>query len=245
MPAVNRQIVLAARPAGLPKESDFRLAESPVPEPAAGQALVRNLYVSVDPYMRGLISGAKTYATSVDLGQVMSGGAVAKVVASNLPALAVGDIVAGSFGWQDYALTGGDGVRKVDPSLAPVSTALGVLGMPGLTAYFGLLEIGRPKAGETVVISGAAGAVGSIVGQIARLKGCRTVGIAGSDEKVRWLTEDLGFDAAVNYKTARNLYRKLKEACPAGVDVYFDNVGGETTDALFRLINVGIGRAHV
>jgi hypothetical protein len=239
MPDVNRQIILAARPVGLPKESDFRLAESPMPRPGPGQVLVRNLYVSVDPYMRGLISSAKTYVQSAELGQVMPGGAVGRVVESTVPALAAGDIVQGSLGWQDYAAADAAGLRKVDPTIAPISTALGVLGMPGLTAYFGLLDIGRPKAGETVLVSGAAGAVGSVVGQIARLQGCRAVGIAGSDEKVRWLTEDLGFAAAVNYKTARNLYRKLKELCPGGVDVYFDNVGGETTDAALRLINVG------
>ncbi len=239
MPTMNKQITLAARPVGYPEESDFRLVDSPVPTPGPGQFLVRSLYLSVDPYMRPRIAaGGRSYAPSVEIGEVIVGGVVGEVVESNHAGFARGDIVQGMFGWQQFALSDGAGVRKVDPAVAPISTALGVLGMPGLTAYFGLLDIGRPQPGETVVISGAAGAVGSMAGQIARIKGCRVVGIAGSDEKVRWLTEELGFDAAFNYKTTPNLYRKLLTLCPGGIDVYFDNVGGEITDAVVRLVNV-------
>jgi len=239
MKTTNKQIVLAARPLGFPKPSDFKLVESPVPAPGPNQLLVRSLYLSVDPYMRPRINpGGRSYARSVEVGEVMVGGVVGEVMESNHAQFAPGDVVQGMFGWQEYALSDGTGVRKVDPNLAPISTALGVLGMPGLSAYFGLLEIGKPQAGETVVISGAAGAVGSTAGQIAKIQGCRVVGIAGSDEKVRWLTEDLGFDAAFNYKATPNYYRKLLTLCPNGVDVYFDNVGGEITDAVIRLINV-------
>ena len=235
--ATNRQILLAARPVGFPKDSDFKLVESPVPTPGDGQILVRSIYLSVDPYMRGRMNDVKSYAQPVQIGEVMGGGVVGKVVESNNPAFKEGDIVDGMFGWQDYAVSNGQGVRKIDPSLARISTALGVLGMPGLTAYFGLLEIGNPQAGETVVVSGAAGAVGSLVGQIAKIKGCRVVGIAGADDKIAYLTGELGFDGAFNYKTESDYYEKLKELCPKGVDVYFDNVGGEITDAVFRLIN--------
>jgi NADPH-dependent curcumin reductase CurA len=237
MSTMNRQILLAARPVGFPKESDFNLVESPVPTPGEGQILVRSIYLSVDPYMRGRMNDVKSYAAPVPIGGVMGGGAVAKVVQSNNPAFNEGDIVEGMFGWQEYAVSDGQGVRKIDPALAPISTALGVLGMPGLTAYFGLLEIGNPQPGETVVVSGAAGAVGSLVGQIAKIKGCRVVGIAGADDKIAYLTDELGFDGAFNYKTASDYYEKLKELCPKGIDVYFDNVGGEITDAVFRLIN--------
>ncbi len=238
MPTMNKQILLAARPIGFPKDSDFKLVESPVPTAGDGQILVRSIYLSVDPYMRGRMNDVKSYAPPVQIGEVMGGGAVARVVESRNPAFKEGDIVAGmSFGWQDYAVSNGQGVTKVDPNLAPISTALGILGMPGLTAYFGLLEIGRPQAGETVVVSGAAGAVGSLVGQIAKIKGCRVIGIAGADDKVAYLTDELGFDAAFNYKTASDYYEKLRELCPNGIDVYFDNVGGAITDAVFRLIN--------
>lgn len=237
MSTINRQILLAARPAGFPKDSDFRLVESAVPAPGEGQILVRSIYLSVDPYMRGRMNDVKSYAPPVPIGGVMGGGVVAKVIQSNNPAFNEGDIVEGMFGWQEFALSDGQGVRKIDPAVAPISTALGVLGMPGLTAYFGLLEIGNPQPGETVVVSGAAGAVGSVVGQIAKIKGCRVVGIAGADDKVEYLTDELGFDGAFNYKTVSGYYEKLKELCPNGIDVYFDNVGGEITDAVFRLIN--------
>lgn len=234
---MNRQILLAARPVGFPKESDFKLVESAIPTPGEGQILVRSIYLSVDPYMRGRMNDVKSYAPPVQIGGLMGGGAVSKVLQSKNPAYNEGDIVEGLFGWQDYAVSDGQGVRKIDPDVAPVSTALGVLGMPGLTAYFGLLEIGNPQPGETVVVSGAAGAVGSLVGQIAKIKGSRVVGIAGADDKIAYLTAELGFDGAFNYKTVSDYYKKLKELCPKGIDVYFDNVGGEITDAVFRLIN--------
>jgi leukotriene B4 12-hydroxydehydrogenase/15-oxo-prostaglandin 13-reductase len=239
MATLNRRIALAARPSGYPKLSDFSLVQAPAPSPRDGEVLVRTLYLSVDPYMRSRMNDVRTYAKPFDLGEVMGGAAVARVVESSNSAFKTGDIVEGMFGWQDYAVTDGKGVRHIDPQLAPISTALGVLGMPGLTAYFGLLEICRPKPGETVVVSGAAGAVGSLVGQIAKLKGCRAVGIAGTDPKVAHLTADLGFAAAFNYKTTPDLHGRLKELCPLGVDVYFDNVGGAITDAVLRLINVG------
>jgi NADPH-dependent curcumin reductase CurA len=234
----NKRITLAVRPVGFSKESDFRLVEAPVPTPGPGQFLVQSLYLSVDPYMRGRMNAAKSYAPPVELGGVMVGGVVGQVVESHHPRFAAGEIVEGYFGWQQYAVSDGAGVRKVDPSLAPISTALGVLGMPGLTAYFGLLEIGKPQPGETVVVSGAAGAVGSLVGQIAKIQGCHVVGIAGTDEKVRYVVEELGFDSAFNYKSARNCRAKLKTLCPQGIDVYFDNVGGAITDAVIPLLNV-------
>ena len=235
---MNKQITLAARPVGFPKESDFKLVESPLPTPGPGQMLVRALYLSVDPYMRGRMSSAKSYAAPVELGGVMTGGVVGQVVESRHPQFAAGEIVEGMFGWQQYAASDGKGVRKVDPKLAPISTALGVLGMPGMTAYFGLLEIGKPQPGETVVVSGAAGAVGSLVGQIAKIVGCHVVGIAGTDEKVRYVVEELKFDSAFNYHSTANYHRRLVELCPQGIDVYFDNVGGALTDAVVRLINV-------
>jgi NADPH-dependent curcumin reductase CurA len=234
----NRKFTLATRPVGMPKESDFKLVETPVLDPGPGELLVKALYVSVDPYMRGRLRDAKSYAAPVEIGGVMVGGVAGEVVASNNPRFAVGDIVQGDLGWQEYAITSGKQVRKVDRALAPISTSLGVLGMPGLTAYFGLLDIGQPKAGETVVVSGAAGAVGSLVGQIAKIKGCRAVGIAGTDDKVRWLVDELGFDGAFNYKTTKNYVERLKGLCPKGIDVYFDNVGGLVTDAVIPLLNV-------
>jgi NADPH-dependent curcumin reductase CurA len=234
MPTLNRRITLAARPVGMPKESDFRLEESPLPRPAGGEVLVRALYLSVDPYMRGRLTGVTTYARGLDLGEVIVGGVVGRVVESNDPRHAAGDTVEGMLGWQEYAVAPGRSLRQIDPAAGPISSALYVLGMPGLTAYFGLLEIGRPHAGETVVVSGAAGAVGSLVGQIARIKRCRAIGIAGSREKVRFLTEELGFDGAFNYRETPDYDAKLKELCPNGVDVYFDNVGGAITDAVMR-----------
>jgi len=234
---VNRQVTLAAAPVGMPQESDFRLVESPLPHAGAGEALVRTLYLSVDPYMRGRMSGRNTYARGVQPGEVIVGGAVGRVVESNDPRLAPDDIVEGMLGWQDYAAAPAKTLRKLDPNAAPISTALYVLGMPGLTAYFGLLDICHPQPGETVVISGAAGAVGSLVGQIARIKRCRTVGIAGSAEKIRYLTGDLGFDAGFNYKETTDYSARLKQLCPNGIDVYFDNVGGPITDAAIGLLN--------
>ena len=238
MSLTNRKFTLASRPVGMPKPSDFKLVEEPVKMPGDGEMVVRSLFISVDPYMRGRMNDVKSYAAPVAIGGTMVGGVVGQVVESKNPKFKPGDIVQGEFGWQEYAVSDGKGIRKIDPSIAPISTAIGVLGMPGLTAYFGLLEIGMPKAGETVVISGAAGAVGMVVGQIAKIKGCRVVGIAGSDDKVRYLIDELGFDGAFNYKTTKNYVEKLKELCPQGIDVYFDNVGGTITDAVIPLLNV-------
>ena len=238
MAEVNRQITLAARPVGVPKESDFKLVEGPVPSAGQGQVVAKTLFLSVDPYMRGRMNDAKSYAPPVQIGEVMVGGTVSRVIQSNNPRFQVGDIVEGRLGWQEFALSDGKGLRVVDPEIAPISTAVGVLGMPGLTAYFGLLDICNPQPGETVVVSGAAGAVGSLVGQIAKIKGCRTIGVAGTDEKIRYVVDDLGFDAAFNYKTISDYRAKLEELCPKGIDVYFDNVGGALTDAVFTLINV-------
>ena len=242
--SVNRQFKLAARPVGMPKESDFALVETPLSAPGEGQALVKTVYLSVDPYMRGRITGVRSYADPVNIGDVMVGGTVGQVVESRHPGFTAGDFVLENWGWQEYAVVEGKTMRKLDPNLAPVSTALGVLGMPGMTAYFGFLEICKPVAGEVVVVSGAAGAVGSLVGQIAKINGCRVVGIAGTDQKVEWLVNELGFDAAFNYKTSPDYIAKLKELCPQGIDCYFDNVGGAITDAVFPLLNL-YGRVSV
>lgn len=239
MATVNRQITLAARPVGLPKVSDFHLVYSPLPSPAAGEVLVRSVYLSLDPYMRGRMSELDSYVPPVAIGEVMTGGAVAFVVESDDPGFEVGDAVEGILGWQEYAVVRGSALRKLDPGLAAISTALGVLGLPGLTAYFGLLDICEPQPGETVVVSGAAGAVGMLVGQIAKLRGCRVVGVAGSDAKIAWLLDELGFDAAINYKSSGDLDGMLEDLCPGGIDVYFDNVGGAITDAVVRRINTG------
>ena len=239
MARVNRQITLSSRPVGFPKTSDFRLDSSPVPSPAEGEVLVRSVYLSLDPYMRGRMSDAPSYAPPVRIGEVMTGAAVGVVEESRTPAYAPGDTVVGMLGWQEYAAVPGLELRPVDPGAAPISTALGVLGMTGLTAYFGLLDVCGPKRGETVVVSGAAGAVGMVAGQVARILGCRVVGVAGSDAKVSWLVDALGFDAAFNYKTAPDLGSRMEGLCPEGVDVYFDNVGGGITDAVMRVINPG------
>jgi len=244
VPRTNRQIKLAARPVGLPKESDFNIVEAAVPAVAQGQALVKTLYVSVDPYMRGRITGVRTYADPVNIGDIMEAGAVGEVIESKAAELAPGDFVLGRWGWQEYAAVDPKGVRKLDPKLAPISTALGVLGMPGMTAYFGFLDICKPQAGETVLVSGAAGAVGSLVGQIAKIKGCRVIGTAGADQKIEWLSRELGFDDAFNYKTTSDYGAKLKELCPDGIDCYFDNVGGSFTDAVFPRMNT-FGRVSV
>lgn len=234
----NRQWLLANRPAGEPSESDFEMIEGPVPEPGDGEFVARALYLSLDPYMRGRMRDVKSYAAPAALGEVMVGGVVSQVIASNNAAFAEGDIVQGNFGWQEYAASDGAGVQLVDASLAPISTAVGVLGMPGMTAYFGLLEVGQPAAGETVVVSAASGAVGGVVGQIARIKGCQAVGIAGGPEKCAYVTDEFGFDAAIDYKAAPDLRAALADACPDGIDVYFDNVGGATLDAVLSLINL-------
>ena len=237
MATLNRQWLLASRPVGFPKSSDFRLAESPVPKPGPQEMLVRVLWLSVDPYMRGRMSDRKSYAPPVPIDGVLEGGCVARVEASNVPKFKAGQIVEGRFGWQDYALSDGRGVRIVDPSLAPIQTALFVLGMPGMTAYFGLLDIGQAKPGETVLVSGAAGAVGSLVGQVAKINGCRAVGIAGGADKVKHIVQDLGFDGGFDYKASQDYSGEIARLCPKGVDVYFDNVGGSITDAAFNHLN--------
>jgi hypothetical protein len=229
----NRAIALAAHPAGFPKDSDFKLVELPAPKAGPGQFVVRTKFVSVDPYMRGRMTGIKTYVDPFEIGKPIAGGAVGEVIESNNPDFPKGQAVLGMWGWQDHHVSDGRDVQKLDPRLAPISTALGILGMPGMTAYFGFLEICKPKAGETAYISGAAGAVGAIVGQIAKIKGCRVVGSAGSDEKVAYLLKECGYDDAFNYKTEKNFAAKIRELCPKGVDCYFDNVGGEMTDAVF------------
>jgi NADPH-dependent curcumin reductase len=232
----NQQVLLARRPTAVVDEEDFKIVETPVPEPGEGQFLVRNLYLSLDPYMRGRMSDAKSYAKPVELGEVMVGSAVGEVVASRHPKFKPGDKVEGAFGWQLYASSDGKGVRKIADRGMPLSAYLGVLGMPGVTAYIGLLDIGQPKSGETVVVSAASGAVGGVVGQIARIKGCRAVGIAGGAQKCRVAVDELGYDACVDYKAGR-LGADLKQAVPNGVDVYFDNVGGEIADEVLRRMN--------
>jgi NADPH:quinone reductase len=236
-PSTNRKFVLAARPVGMPKESDFELVSEPLPPLGEGQILLRTQYLSVDPYMRGRMTGVRTYADPVNIGELMVGGTVGEVIESRNPDFAPGQNVVGFWGWQEFAVSDGNGLRHLDPKLAPVSTALGVLGMTGMTAYFGFLEICQPRAGEMVVVSGAAGAVGSLVGQIAKIKGCEVTGIAGSDEKVAWLTGELGFDAAFNYKTTSDYVARFQELCPNGVDCYFDNVGGAISDAILVVMN--------
>ena len=232
----NRRIVLASRPTGEPKPGDFRLETGAVPEPGLGEVLVRTHWLSLDPYMRGRMSDAKSYAKPVEVGAVMEGGTVGEVVVSKNERFREGDVVLGQGGWQDYAVSDGKGLRKLDPAAAPVQTALGVLGMPGMTAYTGLLTIGEPKAGETLVVAAATGPVGSAVGQIAKMKGCRSVGIAGGPDKCRMLTDEFGFDAAVDHR-APDFAEQLAKACPNGIDIYFENVGGRVWDAVFPLFN--------
>ncbi len=234
---INRQILLVKRPIGIPDESCFKLITSAISQPTHGQVLLRTRFLSVDPYMRGRMNDRRSYVPPFQLNEVLNGGIVGEIVESNSNNFAKGDFVVGNLGWQDYSIAGEKEVRKINSEIAPVSTALGVLGMPGLTAYFGLLDIGKPKQGETVIVSGAAGAVGTIVGQIAKIHGCRVVGIAGSDKKTKYLIDELGFNIAINYKTVPHLRKALKEACPDGVDIYFDNVGGDISDAVISLIN--------
>jgi NADPH-dependent curcumin reductase CurA len=236
MPQPAKRIVLVSRPVGEPTPANFRVEEYAAPTPGEGQVLLRTIWLSLDPYMRGRMSDAPSYAAPVPVGGVMEGGTVAEVVASNNPGFAKGDIVLSRSGWQTHALSDGTGLRKVDPNLGPVSTAVGVLGMPGMTAYTGLLEIGKPQPGETVVVAAASGAVGSAVGQIAKLKGARAVGIAGGADKCRYVKEELGFDDCVDHRDP-DLAAKLKSACPNGIDVYFENVGGAVFEAVFPLLN--------
>ena len=234
---VNLRVLLKSRPVGFPTEEDFQIVESSIPEPEEGEILVKVEWLSLDPYMRGRMNDAKSYASPVEIGEVMVGGAAGTVVNSRSPAFSVGDIVEGRLGWQSYALSDGSGVRKVDESLGPLQTSIGILGMPGLTAYFGFLDVCEPNPGETVVVSAASGAVGQIVGQIAKIMGCKVIGTAGSDSKVQYIVDELGFDSGINYKT-QNVGETLDEECPEGIDVYFDNVGGLVTDAVMDRLNV-------
>jgi hypothetical protein len=232
----NRQIVLVSRPQGEPTPGNFKLTEAPIPAIGTRQVLLKTKYLSLDPYMRGRMSEAKSYVPPFVIGEPLGGGTVSEVVASHNPKFAVGDIVLAFGGWQDYAVSDGNGLRKLDPNIAPVTAALGVLGMPGLTAYTGLLNIGQPKPGETLAVAAAAGPVGSAVGQIAKIKGCRVVGIAGGQKKVDYLTGELGFDAAADHRSPR-LKEELRAVCPNGIDIYFENVGGAVWDAVFPLLN--------
>ncbi|PAU95321.1 NADP-dependent oxidoreductase [Aliifodinibius salipaludis] len=234
---MNTVITLANRPEGRPKTSDFNFETEKKPSPQEGEVLLETKYVSVDPYMRGRMSDAESYVAPFELGKPIEGGIVAKVVESKKENLTEGDYVSGRLDWKEYQVSDGEGLMKVDPEAAPLSAYLGILGMTGLTAYMGLLEIGKPKEGETLVVSGAAGAVGSVVGQIGKIKGCRVVGIAGSDEKVELLKSKFGFDGGINYKTTEDMGAVIAEACPNGVDIYFDNVAGEISDGVHQHIN--------
>jgi NADPH-dependent curcumin reductase CurA len=234
---LNRRIVLASRPRGEPVPGNFRLEEEAVPSPGDGQVLTRILWASIDPYMRGRMNEGPSYATPVAIGGVMGGGTVGRVVESKHPGFAPGDLVVGYGGWQDYAVEDGQELLKLDPAMARPSYGLGVLGMPGYTAWHGLMEIGRPKPGETVVVSAATGAVGSVVGQLAKRAGCRAIGIAGGPEKCRYAVEELGLDACVDHREA-DLAGQLAAACPHGIDIYFENVGGKVLDAVLPLLNV-------
>ena len=235
---MNHQIRLKSRPTGEPTAANFEPADAPVPEAGDGEVLRRTIYLSLDPYMRGRMSDAPSYAAPVKIGDVMGGHTVSEVVESRNPDFTTGDFVTGYDGWQAYGVSNGKELRKLDPKAVPISTAIGVLGMPGMTAFVGLMDIGQPKPGETVVVSAASGAVGAVVGQLAKIKGCRAVGIAGSPDKCRYVVEELGFDACINYKTD-DLVPALKAACPDGVDIYFENVGGAVFAAILRVINSG------
>jgi NADPH-dependent curcumin reductase CurA len=234
----NRQFKLIARPVGLPKRTDFEFTSAPVTEPGVGEVLVKVQYISLDPAMRGWMNEGKSYIPPVKLGEVMRAGAAGRVLASKNAAFAEGDYVTGWTGVQEYSLSDGNGLVRVDPRVAPLPVYLGTLGMPGMTAYFGLLDIGKPQPGDTVVVSGAAGAVGTVVGQIARIKGCRAIGIAGGADKCRYLTQELGFDGAIDYKSG-DVKEGLKQHCPQGVNVYFDNVGGDILDTVLTRITRG------
>ena len=228
---MNKQLLLAKRPVGMPTKETWELVSTPIPACGEGQVLIRNEYISLDPAMRGWMNTTKSYIPPVEIGAVMRAGSIGKVIdANNHPKYKVGDVLSGWGGVQQYSVTDGKGYYAVDASLAPMPTYIGTLGMPGMTAYFGILEVGKIKAGEVVLISGAAGAVGSVAGQIAKIKGCKVIGIAGGPEKCKYLTDELGFDGAIDYKN-ESVIRKIKELSPEGIDVYFDNVGGEILDA--------------
>ncbi len=238
MSTSNHQFRLAARPVGMPKRSDWNYIEEPLRDPKPGEVLVKVHYISLDPAMRGWMNEGRSYVPAVGIGEVMRAGAAGRVIASKNDRFAVGDAVTGALGVQEYAFSDGTGLMKVDTKVAPLPVFLSTLGMPGMTAYFGLLDVGKPKADETVVVSAAAGAVGSVVGQIAKIKGCRTVGIAGGAEKCRYVVDELGFDAAIDYKH-EPIFDALRKHCPNGIDVYFDNVGGEILDAALALLTRG------
>jgi NADPH-dependent curcumin reductase len=241
MTAQMQRIVLASRPKAAPQPENFRFETAPIPVPGAGQMLVRVIWLSLDPYMRGRMDDGASYAQPVPIGGVMEGGAVGQIVASNIGDFKVGEFVNGPFGWQSHAISDGTKVRKLDPALAPISTAVGVLGMPGITAFVGLNDHGRPKAGETLVVSAATGAVGSLVGQLGKAYGLRVVGVAGGADKCAYAVEELGFDACLDHRAAgdaRALRAQMTEACPKGVDIYFENVGGKTLEAVIPLMNV-------
>ena len=231
-----RRVVLAARPNGEPKTSDFRIENYDAPKPGDGQVLLRTIWLSLDPYMRGRMSDGPSYAAPVPIDGVMEGGTVSEVIVSNNPSFKTGDIVLSHAGWQTHAVSDGKGLRKIDPANGPISTAVGVLGMPGMTAYTGLLDIGKPQPGETVVVAAASGAVGSAVGQIAKIKGARAVGIAGGADKCAFVKNELGFDECLDHRDP-DLAAKLKDACPKGIDVYFENVGGKVFEAVFPRLN--------
>ena len=231
----NRQFKLATRPVGMVQRSDFEFVTTPAAEPGPGEALVKVLYLSLDPAMRGWMNAGKSYIAPVGIGEVMRAGGIGRVVASNDASLAVGDTVVGMTGVQDFAVAKAKELTRIDPRLAPLPRFLGALGMPGLTAYFGLLDIGQPKEGETLVVSAAAGAVGAVTGQIGKIKGCRVIGIAGGPAKCRYVVEELGFDAAVDYK-GEDVREALARHCPKGIDIYFDNVGGEILDIALAML---------
>ncbi|MGA8233994.1 MAG: NADP-dependent oxidoreductase [Candidatus Acidiferrales bacterium] len=238
MSTLNHKFELATRPSGLPKRSDWNYKEEPVRDPGEGELVVKILYISLDPAMRGWMNEGKSYIASVAIGEVMRALALGRVISSKNSKFAAGDHVYGVLGVQEYAVTNGNGLTKVDSAIAPLPVYLGALGVPGMTAYFGLLEVGQPQAGQTVVVSGAAGAVGTVVGQIAKIKGCHVVGIAGGAEKCNYVVRDLGFDAAIDYKS-ENVCAAVHQHCPMGVDVYFDNVGGDILDAVLTQIARG------
>ncbi|HET9791023.1 MAG TPA: NADP-dependent oxidoreductase [Candidatus Angelobacter sp.] len=242
MNITNHQFRLAARPSGLPKRTDWKYTEEPVADPAPGQLVIKNLYLSLDPAMRGWMNDARSYIEPVKIGDVMRAGGVGRVISSQNPGFAVGDYVTGILNVQEFAISDGKGLTKVDPQMGgkpvPLPVFISALGMPGLTAYFGLLDVGQAKAGDTVVVSGAAGAVGMVVGQIAKIKGCRVVGIAGGPKKCAYVVKDLGFDACIDYK-AEDVKKALQQHCPQGVNVYFDNVGGEILDAVLLFLARG------
>jgi NADPH-dependent curcumin reductase CurA len=236
MPELNRQVLLKRRPNGLPVPEDFAIVEGKLPEPGEGEVVLRGIYLSLDPYMRGRTSGVPSYARPVAIGEVIEGRVVGQVVRSRDPAFRDGDFASGGYGWQLYSAVPVGGLLKLDPAEAPISTALGILGMPGMTAYVGLTDIGQPKAGETVVVAAASGAVGAVAGQLARRHGARVVGIAGGAEKCRYVEEELGFDAAIDHR-GPDLGAALDAACPKGIDVYFENVGGAVQEAVFPRLN--------